>query len=79
MISIPLEAGVHEIEMKFIPQGFLAGLLLTILAALLLAALTIFGDGIREALASVINRKKEQETAAASTDSDSTPPESDEL
>ena len=76
MISIPLEAGVHEIEMKFMPQGFLAGLLLTILAALLLAALTIFGDGIREALASVINRKKEQETAAANPDS--TSPESDE-
>ena len=76
MISIPLEAGVHEIEMKFMPQGFLTGLLLTILAILLLAALTLFGDGIREALASVINRKKEQETAAANPDS--TSPESDE-
>ncbi|MBR0127466.1 MAG: YfhO family protein [Firmicutes bacterium] len=90
MISISLGEGVHEIEMKFMPQGFLAGVGLTILAILLLAALILFGDRIRETLVRVCGRKKEQaestaestaipsDTEIADAESDSAPPKSDE-
>lgn len=38
MISVQLGGGKHDIEMKFTPQGFQAGLIITILSVLLLIA-----------------------------------------
>ena len=52
MFSIPLSEGTHEIEMKFMPQGFIAGLILTILGILVLAAVTIWGGRIKQRITS---------------------------
>ncbi len=57
MISIPLGEGTHEIEMKFMPQGLIAGLVLTILAILLLIATAIFGEEIRKTITRAKNRQ----------------------
>ena len=52
MISVPLSEGTHEIEMEFMPQGFIAGLIMTILGILLLAAVTIWGESVRQRIRS---------------------------
>ena len=49
MIAIPLSEGEHEREMKFRPEGFLLGLLMTILAILLLVAASVLYGRIRRA------------------------------
>ena len=40
-ISVPLDAGRHEIRLRYIPEGFIPGVILTICGILALAALEI--------------------------------------
>ena len=50
LISTQLTAGVHEIEMKFMPQGFIPGIILTILSILLLIGIRIYDGSFRRRL-----------------------------
>ena len=45
LIAVPMRAGDHEILMKYMPAGFIGGLVLTILGILALAALELFRRG----------------------------------
>lgn len=65
LISAQLSAGVHEIEMKYRPAGFLPGLIITILSILLLLANRFLADRIRRR----ITRSTAPEAAQTGDDS----------
>ena len=77
MLAFPLNKGSHSIELKYMPEGFIPGVICTLLALLIFIALCILAPK-REAIFAKIGIKTSSSGDSKATESDKTLPASDD-
>ena len=71
MLAFPMNRGAHHIELKYIPEGFIPGVICTLLALIIFIALIILAPK-REQIFAKLKAKKAIPAAAGASDNETT-------
>ncbi len=71
MLAFPMNQGAHHVELKYIPEGFIPGVICTLLALIIFIALIILAPK-REQIFAKLKAKKAIPAAAGASDNETT-------